>query len=304
MSGLPTEIEIEEERDRYLFDAFVELIISNDLVALKEFSDSEIRRRCTYFYSYPEFFHQRELQGPDKTHTSTGLSPLHVAAVLGKADVVSILLRAGVALDVNNFKAQTPLLFAIMHGHVEVVALLMDAGASILYNTSHGDHRSCLDWAAFFNQLDVCRYFIEHVGNNVSDMNGNGRTALNEIISTRQRHRSMSLATDTPRCVMYLLRAVAQRGGPLPRLPSVVHELDLYFEEDNITADDHEFRSALLRVRQWREAATLQRRLHIHQYLPVNVEYEPDMKWEPEKVPVAEAEAVAQRKRACKRYQR
>jgi hypothetical protein len=79
MSGLPTEIEIEEERDRYLFDAFVELIISNDLVALKEFSDSEIRRRCTYFYSYPEFFHQRELQGPDKTHTSTGLSPLHVA---------------------------------------------------------------------------------------------------------------------------------------------------------------------------------------------------------------------------------
>ena len=51
-----------------------------------------------------------------------------------------------------------------------------------------------------------------------------------------------------PRCVMYLFIAVAQRGGPLPRLPSVVHEFDLYLEDD-ITADDHEFRSALLRVR-------------------------------------------------------
>jgi hypothetical protein len=46
-----------------------------------------------------------------------------------------------------------------------------------------------------------------------------------------------------PRCVMYLFIAVAQRGGPLPRLPSVVHEFDLYLEDD-ITADDHEFRSA------------------------------------------------------------
>ena len=301
---LPTEIEQEEERDRYLFDALVELIIDNDLVALKEFSDSDIRRRCTYFIRYFEFFHRRELQGPDKTHTSTGLSPLHVAAVLGKADVVSVLLRAGVALDVSNTRAQTPLFLAIKHGDVEVVALLIDAGASILYNMSYGDDRSCLDWAAVFNQLDICRYFIEHVGNNVSDLNGYGRTSLDEIVSTRQWDRSMSLALKPPRCVMYLLRAMAQRGGPVPRLPSVVDESDLYLEEDDMTADDHEFRSALLRVRQWREAATLQRRLHIHQYLPVNVEYEPDMKWEPEKVPVAEAEAVAQRKRACKRYQR
>ena len=294
----------EEERERVLFDAFVELIISNSLVTLKAISDSEIRRRCTYFYRYPEFFHRRELQVPDKTHTSTGLSPLHFAAVLGKADVVSVLLRAGVALDVCNTKAQTPLLLAIKHGHVEVVALLMDAGARNLFTSYRGVDRSCLDWAAFFNQLDVCRYFIEHVGKNVSDMNGYGRTALDEIISTRQWHRSMSLATKPPRCVMYLLRAVTQRGGPVPRLPSVVHDYDLYLEENDMTADDHEFRSAVLRVRQWREAATLQRGLHIRQFLPVNVEYEPDMKWEPEKVPVAEASAVARRKRSLKRQQR
>ena len=59
-----------------------------------------------------------------------------------------------------------------------------------------------------------------------------------------------------------------------------------------MTADDNEFRSALIRARQWREAASLQRGLHIRQYLPTNIEYYPDTKWAPEKVPVAEAEAV------------
>ena len=135
----------EEERERVLFDAFVELIIINSLVTLKAISDSEIRRRCTYFYRYPEFFHRRELQGPDKTHTSTGLSPLHFAAVLGKADVVFVLLRAGVELNVGCTRGQTPLLFAIKHGHVEVIAILMDAGAIMLSYPSRHDYRSCLD---------------------------------------------------------------------------------------------------------------------------------------------------------------
>ena len=83
----------------------------------------------------------------------------------------------------------------------------------------------------------------------------------------------------------------------------MVHEFDLYLEDD-ITADDHEFRSALIRARQWREAASLQRRLHIHQCLPMNIEYDPDMKWEPEKVPAAEAEAVARCEKGLKRQQR
>ena len=54
---------------------------------------------------------------------------------------------------------------------------------------------------------------------------------------------------------MYLLRAVAQLGGPVPRLPRVVVEIDLYLEDDDMTADDREFRSAShSRVRQWTEA--------------------------------------------------
>ena len=245
----------EEERERVLFDAFVELIISNSLVTLKAISDSEIRRRCTYYYRYHEFFHLRQRQGPDKTHTSTGLSPLHVAALLGRTEAVSILLRAGVELNVICTHAQTPLLFAIKHGHVEVIAILIDAGAIMLSHPSRHDYRSCLDWAAASMHVDVCRYFIEHVGNNVSDRNENGNTALDEILSRRHWLRSMSLRTGPPHCVMYLLRAVAQLGGPVPRLPRVVVEIDLYLEDDDMTADDREFRSAShSRVRQWTEA--------------------------------------------------
>ena len=297
------EREIEEERERYLFDALVELIISTDLVNLKAILDSEIQLRCTYYYRYAEFFHLRQLQGPDKTHTSTGLSPLHVAAVLGSSELVSVLLRAGVALDVIDTHAQTPLCLAIKHGHVEVVAILIDAGASMLTHPGRRDYRSCLDYAAAYMHLDVCRYFIEHVGTNVWDLNGYGRTALDEILFTRNWHRSLSLDTHPPHCVMYLLKAVAQRGGPVPRL-SVVVESDLYLEQGDMTADDNEFRSALIRARQWREAASLQRGLHIRQYLPTNIEYDPDTKWEPEKVSVAEAEAVAWRGRELKKQQR
>ena len=152
--------------------------------------------------------------------------------------------------------------------------------------------------------LDVCRYFIELVGNNVSDRNGNGNTALEEILLRRQWLRSMSLGTGPHHCVMYLLRAVAQRGGPAPRvrLPRVVVEFDLYLEEDEMTADDREFRSdAFRRVRKWREAAALQRRLHVRQYVPTNADYDPESKWEPAHVPVAVVEAVARRERGLKR---
>ena len=101
----------------------------------------------------------------------------------------------------------------------------------------------------------VCRYFIEYVGNNVSDRNEIGNTALDEILSSRHWLRSMSLRTGPPHCVMYLLRAVAQLGGPVPRLPRVVVEIYLYLEDDDMTADDREFRSAShSRVRQWTEA--------------------------------------------------
>ena len=122
----------------------MELIISNSLVTLKAISDSEIRRRCTYYYRYYEFFHLRQRLA-DKTHTSTGLSPLHVAAMIGRTEAVSILLRAGVELNVGCTRGQTPLLFAIKHGHVEVIAVLMDAGAIMLSHPSRHDYRSCLD---------------------------------------------------------------------------------------------------------------------------------------------------------------
>ena len=264
-------IEMERERDRALTVAINESITRNDLVKLGTFSEIDIRRGCrgTGFGA----FHMPISLSGRRCPPNTGLSPLHVAATLGRAEVVAVLLLAGVPFDLFCPRGQTPLFLAITNGHVEVVANLTEAGALVLL--AYEDSRSGLHWAAASMHVDVCRYLIEHAGYNVAYRSEHGDTALDAILSQPEdgflsrRRRSTQ--------VMYLLRALAQCGGPVPRLPSVAPEMDLH--EGVLTAEDREF-TAFRRVRHWREAAALQRRMHVCQYPLTRADYDPDLKWE------------------------
>jgi ankyrin repeat protein len=58
------------------------------------------------------------------------VTPLHLAAVAGKADVIEALLKAGAAVDAKEASwGQTPLIFAASRGHVEAIRALLAAGA-------------------------------------------------------------------------------------------------------------------------------------------------------------------------------
>jgi hypothetical protein len=59
-----------------------------------------------------------------------GNTPLQIAAINGKEDIVKLLIDAGCNLDCVNYDKDTPLLDAVDNGHLGVVKLLLDAGVN------------------------------------------------------------------------------------------------------------------------------------------------------------------------------
>ena len=100
-----------------------------------------------------------------------GNTLLHVAAALGKIDVVRGLVEdAKIKLDVPNDNQETPLYKACQAGHVEVINYLLDQGAKASFGTK--EHRlTPLHW--LFNIPDssvrqVARRLIQDGGAEVN----------------------------------------------------------------------------------------------------------------------------------------
>ena len=88
--------------------------------------------------------------------------------------------------------------------------------------------------------------------------------------------------------VAFLLRALARCGGPVPRPP----QINLITQDNALLSEPEpevgeqaqeevEWLNGVKMCRStwhWREAASLQRRVHVRQYLPVIVDYDPDLK--------------------------
>jgi lysophospholipase len=65
---------------------------------------------------------------PDIT---SGLSPLHVAALNGNKDSTALLLQTGALVHLRDHLDHTPLYYAARQGHSDVVDLLVQAGAAL-----------------------------------------------------------------------------------------------------------------------------------------------------------------------------
>jgi hypothetical protein len=59
-----------------------------------------------------------------------GNTPLQIAAINGREDIVKLLIDAGCNVDCVNYDKDTPLLDAVDNGHLGVVKLLLDAGVN------------------------------------------------------------------------------------------------------------------------------------------------------------------------------
>ena len=78
------------------------------------------------------------LLGKGATVNRRGWSPLHYAAAGGAADIASILLERGAALDARAPADLTPLMMAAREGQESTVAVLLAAGANATLTNSEG----------------------------------------------------------------------------------------------------------------------------------------------------------------------
>ena len=68
-----------------------------------------------------------------------GLTPLHMAAMEGRTDIVEFLVTAAVPVDARTRFGDTPLFDAALRGHVATVAALIGAGADVNAGDRRGD---------------------------------------------------------------------------------------------------------------------------------------------------------------------
>ncbi len=92
-----------------------------------------------------------------KNHFSD--TPLHVAAYLGDAFMVKLLLQKRADLDAMNKKRQTPLMQAALKGDLECVKALVKKGAKLNLYDNEGNH--ALMYAVKSKKLKVVDYLID-----------------------------------------------------------------------------------------------------------------------------------------------
>ncbi|XP_031330499.1 ankyrin repeat domain-containing protein 50 isoform X1 [Photinus pyralis] len=108
-------------------------------------------------------------------HDLHGQAALHVAARLGQAQVVKVLLQAGADVDQADGDGWTPLRAAAWGGHTEVVELLVKHGCAL--DSVDAENRTALRAAAWSGHEEIVKILLEN-GANVNLTDHEGRTAL------------------------------------------------------------------------------------------------------------------------------
>jgi ankyrin repeat protein len=101
------------------------------------------------------------------------VTPIHVAAVAGHVDILSLLLELGADAGGRGYYGLTPLHRALGSGRVEAARFLVERGADIKARDSYG--RTSLHLAVFARDSQPVRLLLEH-GADVNALDDTGRT--------------------------------------------------------------------------------------------------------------------------------
>ncbi|XP_078489862.1 ankyrin repeat domain-containing protein 45-like isoform X1 [Ciona intestinalis] len=114
-----------------------------------------------------------------KQRSEVGKSPIEVACMLGRADILKDIIKRGCDVNAANGSGYCPIHFAAAWGHVKCLEALVESGASVDCTTRHGelakeiafryDHNHCvyyLNWAAAKLALVA---FISHARELIAD---------------------------------------------------------------------------------------------------------------------------------------
>ncbi|KAF1793226.1 Ankyrin repeat-containing domain [Phytophthora cactorum] len=109
------------------------------------------------------------------TVMADGSSCLHIAARMGRTDIVALLLDEGADVNNANDAGVTPLIAACRNGCVEVVKLLLDTGAKVSVCSKRGTYP--LHAAIVSQNIEIVSMLVER-GANVNVMTASGITPL------------------------------------------------------------------------------------------------------------------------------
>ncbi|XP_068550045.1 ankyrin repeat domain-containing protein 27 isoform X2 [Anas acuta] len=108
-----------------------------------------------------------------------GFTPLHMAALHGHSELVSLLLKHGASVSAKNAQHAVPLHLACQKGHFQVVKRLMDYNAKQNKRDIYGN--TPLIYACLNGQYETSALLLQH-GASVNLSNAKGNTALHEAV--------------------------------------------------------------------------------------------------------------------------
>ncbi|XP_008837693.1 ankyrin repeat domain-containing protein 27 isoform X1 [Nannospalax galili] len=108
-----------------------------------------------------------------------GSSPLHVAALHGRTDLVSLLLKHGAYSGARNTSQAVPLHLACQQGHFQVVKCLLESNAKPDKKDLSGN--TPLTLACSGGHHEVAALLLQH-GASINASNNKGNTALHEAV--------------------------------------------------------------------------------------------------------------------------
>ncbi|XP_069757889.1 ankyrin repeat domain-containing protein 27 isoform X2 [Narcine bancroftii] len=108
-----------------------------------------------------------------------GFTPLHVAALHGHFDLISLLLCHGADVNMKNLHNSTPLHLACQHTDLQIVKYLLNYNAKLNKKDSYGN--TPLLYACLQGYLEIAQLLLKH-GASVNIANNQGNTALHEAV--------------------------------------------------------------------------------------------------------------------------
>jgi Ankyrin repeats (3 copies)/Ankyrin repeat len=109
---------------------------------------------------------------------------LHVAVVCGNIEVISLLLKQGIDIDIRNAAGMTPLHMAAFYGRKEAIGLLLDGGVDI--HAKDNDGRTPLHWAVCGNQKEIAKLLLEQSAD-INVQNDIGYTPLHAAVCSNDK---------------------------------------------------------------------------------------------------------------------
>ncbi|KAM5134212.1 ankyrin repeat domain-containing protein 27 isoform 2-T2 [Callospermophilus lateralis] len=108
-----------------------------------------------------------------------GSSPLHVAALHGRVDLIALLLKHGANAGARNTNQAVPLHLACQKGHFQVVKYLLDS--NVKPNKKDISGNTPLIYACSSGHHEVAALLLQH-GASINATNNKGNTALHEAV--------------------------------------------------------------------------------------------------------------------------